>query len=84
MFIAELFLYIDYLKELLQRRPRQEQTAKEKKSLSDFYRNLRTGIKYYRQLSLAWAALADEFGQGLDFAGLELDSLNYQYSISEE
>src|SRR5665647_178829 len=50
MFIAELHLYIDYLKEQLEDDTRTEQFSKKKKYYASFYQNLRDGITYYQQL----------------------------------
>ena len=51
MFIAELHLYIDYLKEQLEDDIHTEQFSKKKKYYASFYQNLRDGITYYRRLS---------------------------------
>ncbi|MBK5272212.1 MAG: hypothetical protein JJE22_14475, partial [Bacteroidia bacterium] len=50
LFIAELLLYIDYLKEQLEEDDHTEQFAKKKKYYASFYNNLWDGITYYRQL----------------------------------
>jgi hypothetical protein len=82
MFIAELYLYIDYLEEQLQETPPPEAEAKRKKYFSTFYQNLKDGINYYRQMPAVPGQV--QFSEALDFAALELDSLNYQYSIQKE
>jgi hypothetical protein len=84
MFIAELYLYIDYLKEQLQEDILPEAVAKTKKYHAAFYQNLRDGIKYYKELPVVRGDDKDKFTEALDFAELELDSLNYQYSIHKE
>jgi hypothetical protein len=75
-------LYIDYLKEQLQETPTPEAEAKRKKYFSTFYQNLKDGINYYRQLPAVPGQV--QFSEALDFAALELDSLNYQYSIQKD
>jgi hypothetical protein len=82
MFIAELYLYIDYLKEQLQEDIQPEALTKTKKYHATFYQNLRDGIKYYKQLP--GVPGSDRFIEALDFAELELDTLNYQCGIHKE
>ena len=81
MFIAELHLYIDYLKEQLEEEISAEQFSKKKKYFTSFYQNLRNGINYYRLLPSIADTDRARFVKALDKAGIELDYLNYQYSI---
>ena len=81
MFIAELHLYIDFLKEQLEEDIYTEQFLKRKKYYVSFYQNLINGIIYYRQLPNMPGINRNEFLKALDNAGLELTSLNYQYEI---
>jgi hypothetical protein len=81
MFIAELHLYIDYLKEQLEEKMSVEQFSKKRKYFKSFYQNLREGINYYRLLRNIADAGRAQFVKALDNAGIELDFLNYQYSI---
>jgi len=81
MFIAELYLYIDYLKEQLQDEIQSEQFSKKKKYYASFYQNLTDGITYYRQLPKMPGINRNEFLKALNDADLELTSLNYQYEI---
>ena len=81
MFIAELFLYIDYLQEQLQDEILSEQFSKKKKYYASFYKNLKDGITYYRQLPKMPGINRDWFLKALNDADLELASLNYQYKI---
>ncbi|HSN61401.1 MAG TPA: hypothetical protein VLR49_10730, partial [Ferruginibacter sp.] len=83
MFIAELYLYIDYLKEQLEADFHTEQFAKRKKYFASFYQNLREGIKYYIQLPGSFISSRKSFKEALDAASLELDALNYQYEFYE-
>jgi hypothetical protein len=82
MFIAELYLYIDYLKEQLNENTPGENPAKKEKYINTFCKNLRDGINYYRQLTGLTKAGKKEFLDALDRTELELDSLNYQYEMS--
>ncbi len=84
MFIAELNLYIDYLKEQLDADSHTEQTSKKKQYYASFYQNLRDGILYYRQLPGISAAGRNQFVKALYYAGIELDFLNYQYKIDDK
>lgn len=84
MFITELNLYIDYLREQLIADFHTEQFAKRKKYYNSFYQNLRGGIKYYRSLPPVAVARRNEFFKALYYAEIELDSLNYQYTLSDK
>lgn len=79
MFIAELHLYIDFLKEELAKQIEPEQLEKKKKYHALFYQNLREGIEYYRLLPGAAISNKKSFIKALDLAELELDGLNYRY-----
>lgn len=81
MFIAELYLYIDYLKEKLTADVQAGQFEKNKKYYAVFYQNLRNGISYYRSLPCVSGIASKSFIRSLDHAGAELDYLNYQYAI---
>lgn len=82
MFMAELLLYIDYLKEQLEEDFHTEQFAKKKKTYVSFYNNLLQGITYYRQLPGLSGRTRKQFDKALYYAGIELDSINYQYEIN--
>ena len=83
MFIKELHLYIDYLKEQLEEGGDAEQFSKKKKYYISFYQNLRDGINYYRRLPGISGACRDQFVRDLYNADEELDLLNYQYAFNE-
>ncbi|MFC0771339.1 hypothetical protein [Terrimonas alba] len=83
MFIAELYLYIDYLKEKLED-DKQSRFEKNKKSYTIFYQNLRNGISYYRGLPAVASSGRETFTKALDLAEVELDYLNYQYSLLDK
>lgn len=81
MFIAELHLYIDYLKEKLTGDLETGQLDKNKKHYAVFYKNIRSGISYYRSLSSIAVTHKEPFIKALDNVEIELDYLNYKYSI---
>jgi len=81
MFIKELHLYIDYLKEQLEGDDQPETFSKKKKYYTSFYHNLREGISYYRKLPGLSGTHRNRFVKDLDYAEIELDFLNYQYAI---
>jgi hypothetical protein len=83
MFIAELHLYLNYLKEQLAEELPIDQVAKRKKYCSAYYKNLLNGIAYYRNMPSIAAANRETFISNLNFCETELESLNYQYSIIE-
>ncbi|MEP7108541.1 MAG: hypothetical protein ABI760_11175, partial [Ferruginibacter sp.] len=81
MFITELNLYINFLKEQLENENTAGPDAKKKKYQTEFLKNLRQGIAYYKKLPQAAAPNTGGFMWALDFAELELDELSLQYSI---
>jgi hypothetical protein len=82
MFIAELNLYLDHLKEMLTEDLRTGQFVKNKKKHISFYQNLRNGLDYYSSLPFASDAAREAFNKSLELAGAELDCLNYQYDLN--
>ena len=83
MFIAELNLYIDYLKEQLEDDILQPaQFSKKKKYYASFFKNMRDGIAYYRQLTELTGANRNKFMKALYYSAIELDFLNYQYELN--
>lgn len=83
MFIAELYLYIDYLKEQLEADTLAGLLPKRKKYYASFFKNLNDGIRYYHHLADVSGIERTNFLSALNDAELELDGLNYQYEISE-
>lgn len=81
MFINELNLYIDFLKEKMEEDKRDGLFDKRRKYYDEFYLNLRKGIQYYRQLAPLMMENTDRFLQLLGWSETELDVLNYKYSI---
>jgi hypothetical protein len=84
MFIAELYLYIDYLKEQLREDTINGQIFQKKKYYASFFQNLRKGITYYKNITGMSAVELSRLIKDLSDAGTELDFLNYQYSILDE
>ena len=83
MFIAELNLYIDYLKEQLEEDILQPaQFFKKKKYYATFFQNITDGIIYYRQLTGISGTNRNKFMKALYYSGIELDFLNYQYELN--
>ena len=82
MFIAELYLYIDYLKDQIKEDTLQNLIDKKKKFYATFYQNLRNGINYYREMTGLEDAIKQKLFKDLDSAALEIDFLNYQYEIN--
>ena len=84
MFIAELYLYLNYLEEQLEEPVKPEQATKRRKYFAAFFQNLLDGILYYRQLEGVAANGRDQFIKDLNYAESEMDALNYQYEITPE
>jgi len=83
LFIAELHLYLDYLKEELENDVQAGLFDKKKKYYTSFYQNLRDGITYYRNLPGIAADNHAEFIKALDDAATELDFIDCQQSATE-
>ncbi|MDP1843973.1 MAG: hypothetical protein Q8K64_11170, partial [Sediminibacterium sp.] len=83
MFIAELNLYIDYLKDQLKDSLPIEQLAKLKKYSTQYFENLKEGIRYYRNLVCFNTTEYLKFQKDLDDAEVAMDCLNYKYSITK-
>ncbi len=81
MFINELDLYIDYLKEKLEEELLAGTLPKKAKYYHEFYQNLRKGIGYYRSLGAEIGDGAGNFLHQLSEADSELDVLNEMYHI---
>lgn len=75
MFIAELNLYMNYLREQLADGATLEQDAKKKKYITSFCTNLREGINYYRNLKAVAVSEREKFENALSCAEQELDAL---------
>ena len=76
MFIAELGLYISYLKEELQADEGKALDKKRKKYYDEFTKNMAEGINYYRSLPGVANSNKEMFNLGLYAAQVELDEMN--------
>lgn len=81
MLIAELYLYIDYLKEQLQENAHTDRFEKRKKYFASYCQNLFNGIAYYKQLDGLNVQSRKAFLEALCMAELEIAGLNYQYEV---
>ena len=82
MFIAELSLYINFLKEQLENENAGGPDMKRKKYYVEFFNNLQEGILYYKNLPQAVEPNRASFIQALNFAVSTLDMLNFKFSIN--
>jgi hypothetical protein len=80
MFIAELNLYIDYLREELGNDAEAGLLDKKKKYYTSFNQNMRDGIQYYRNLPAESISNYDAFIRALDNAATALNQVNCQYA----
>ena len=79
MFITELNLYINYLKEKLENDFRINQLTEKKKYYVSFFKNLKEGILYYHQLPGITQTVRKLFINQLNHASFELELLHFQY-----
>jgi len=84
MFITELKLYINYLKEKLEDGFNTDQLISMKKYFTTYYQNLRNGISYYYSLPCLSHNSEKQFTNGLSNAKLELELLNFQFPFISE
>jgi len=80
LFIAELKLYIQYIKKQIEKENNQVLDNKRKKYYQDFYKNLMSGIQYYRELVAENIQNHSLFIQGLDKAETEIHLIFFQFS----
>lgn len=83
MFVAELNLYINYLKEQLESEDFSKPDSKRKKYFVGFFKNLRDGIRYYNNLPFNVEPNRVAFLQAFKAVEVELDALCCRYPISE-
>ncbi len=84
MFITELQLYLDYLKEKISEDVQSGHFSKNKKFYGTYFKNMVNGIRYYRQLTVHSDSYQKQFLKALNDAELELDFLNDQYKFDEK
>ncbi len=80
LFIAELNLYVQYIKAQIAKEGKQVLEVKRKKYYQDFYKNLMSGIQYYRELAAENIQNHSLFIQGLDKAETEIHLVFFQFS----
>lgn len=83
MFIAELNLYLDFLREQLELEDTREMDVKKKKYYESFMLHLREGICYYKNLKELAPDNRAACDRALEYGLLELDGLSYQYSLNQ-
>ncbi len=83
MFIAELLLYVSYLKKHLEEDAGTIQNHKVKKYYSGFCQNLINGIAYYRGLQQSIGLGEQNFNEALCEAENEIYAMNEQFSITD-
>ena len=83
VFIAELKLYINYLKEQLEEIADMRQDSKFQKNIQNFYQNLKAGIGYYIQLAEQMTIGKKDFLFELFMAEINLSNLNSKFRIQE-
>ena len=81
MFIAELYLYIDYWKDLLEQDFKNNLLSKNTKNHIAFFANLKKGIRFYESLKPNINKNVSRFAKELACAEVEIDYLNYKYAI---
>lgn len=81
LFIAELNLYINYLKELIADTSLEQFDVKKAKYINSFTKNVLDGIHYYKNLAIQFNEDYAQFIAALERIELELYALNYQYEI---
>jgi hypothetical protein len=83
MFIAELFLYIAFLKEQLEVDTLAEAMLKKGKYYTSFFSHLNEGITYYRGLQGIAANDYERFGSDLCHASEELENIQAKYTFAD-
>ena len=84
MFITELNLYINYLKEQLESDFKTNGLTERKKYYDSFFKNIKAGIAYYHQLPGIAHTFRKLFISQLNNATFELQLLNFQYPFITE
>ena len=79
MFVAELHLYIDFLKEKITEDKTAGLVEKNQDYYSAFLSNLYQGINYYRSLPVSAIENPEQFQRDLQLAELELNCFSFQF-----
>ena len=83
MFVAELNLYVNYLREQLENEPAAGPEAKRKKYYGEFFKNLHEGLQYYKNISQNINIDSGRFIKAINIAEDELNELSLHFSIDE-
>lgn len=81
MFIAELNLYVNFLKEQLENETPGGLDPKRLKYYIEFFKNLKEGILFYKRLPQSVETNIIKFIKALNDAETELDLLKTEFSI---
>lgn len=81
MFVAELILYINYLKELLIKGDGDFNDNKRKSYYKSFISNLKDGIHYYQNLPETFIENFTAFKKALENVLAELSAINAEYAF---
>ena len=81
MFVAELSLYINFVKEQLEAEALTDLDAKRKKYYVEYFKNMFEGINYYKNLPQNVEPDYTSFIESLNLAEHALESMAMQYSI---
>lgn len=79
IFVKEIYMYIDFLKEQLVNDSRDGLLQKRSKYYLGYCENMRSGIAYCAGFASVMPA---GYAEALEAASLELDALNFQYAIN--
>lgn len=83
MFIAELTLYMNYLKEQLLKENMAEADTKRRSHYQNFIANMNAGIEYYQELQKSGEISDPAFGTALSEAAMELQTIKLIYFLEE-
>ena len=79
VFVAELGMYVNHLKEQLTETAGKLLDKKRQKYFDEYYKNLMNGIDYYRHLTDVAKNSKDKFIQAIEAAEHELKDVYFSY-----
>lgn len=82
LFIAELHLYVNYLKELIADNSLENFDIKKGKYIASFTKNLIDGIQYYKNLAVHFNEDYAQFITALERVELEMYTISYQHELA--
>src|SRR5574343_1871622 len=80
VFSGELYLYIDYWKDLLEQDFKNNLLSKNTKNHIAFFSNLKKGIRFYESLKTNINKNVSRFAKELACAEVEIEYLKYKYA----